>query len=272
VISETKTPNDIALKTTATGTDKVSLTVEPEYKLASHNLTVKSKIVTDRTLEGTVTVADLGTKGTKFELAGKRDAESKHSLATSLSFVNEFVNVKGTGNFPVYSKDSPSGNLDLVVQYPEQAFWGLNVKRGLKDTKFEWNSRLQLNDPENGYSISLLLDKKKDSSMDLTWSWFQKVNPSVKYSWAFVTNSKADTTPSCTVGAEYKVDPVSIVRGRLSVARPPNSDPNLRLALALNQTLSDHVTATIGADVNASSFLGLKGGADHSLGFEVKLK
>jgi hypothetical protein len=95
----------------------------------------------------------------------------------------------------------------------------------------------------------------------------------VKYSWSFVTNSKANTTPSCIVGGEYKVDDLSTVRGRLSVAKPAeNADPNFRVALALNQTLSDHTVVTVGVDVNASTFLGLKGGADHSIGFEVKLK
>jgi len=57
------------------------------------------------------------------------------------------------------------------------------------------------------------------------------------------------------------------------VARPSQSTAaNFRVGLALSQTLSEHVVASVAADVNASSFLGLKGGADHSIGFEVKLK
>lgn len=61
------------------------------------------------------------------------------------------------------------------------------------------------------------------------------------------------------------------MKGRFAVVRHENNEPNLRLGLALNQNLSAHATATVGVDVNASNVLGVKGGADHSIGFEVKL-
>jgi hypothetical protein len=279
VIAETKTPgpNQIAIKTTVSGPEKLSLAVEPSYAWASPAATwaygLKGSWATNTAREGTVSFIDLGSKGTKFEVTSKVDAEATWATSGSGAFVNEYFNAKLTGTLP--SAASPAtANLDLVAQLPERVYWGVNAKyANKKEGAVEVNARLQMVAPDDSYTIGVLLNHQKDSSWDLSWLWYQRISYAVKYSWSFVTNSKANTTPSCVVGGEYKVDDVSTVRGRLSVAKPVESaDPNFRVALALNQNLSPHTIVTVGADVNASTFLGLKGGADHSIGFEVKLK
>lgn len=111
----------------------------------------------------------------------------------------------------------------------------------------------------------------------------------MKYGLAFSAATKPAVAPSCSVAGEYKLDYATVVKGRFSVVRPEDSEPNLRLGLgmgpiqgrcgketdqgvAINQQLSTHATAVVGLDVNASHLLGTKGGADHSLGFELKLQ
>jgi len=271
VIAETRTPNSIAIKTTVGGPEKLSLAVEPSYTWAPHNVSVKANFSTTGAVDGSVAVAHLGTNGTKFEVSDKLDAKGKFTKAVTGSFVNEFVNAKVTGTWP--TGEATAVNVELVGQFPEKVYWGVNGKYAFKlDSAVDVNARLQMVAPDNSYTIGVLLDHKTDS-WDLSWLWSQQITAAVKYSWSFITNSKAGTTPACIVGAEYKVDAVSTVRGRLSVAKPEEStEPNFRVALALNQNLSDHTVVTIGADVNASTILGLKGGADHSIGFEVKLK
>jgi len=271
VIAETQTPNSIAIKTTVAGPEKLSLAVQPTFNLPEYKCVTLKADYSTSALEGTLSLADLGTKGTKLEFSAKRDAEDKRSASANFSFVNETINFKATGTKPL-STDPASVNVDAVGQFPEKVYWGLNVKYATKKD-LEFNARLQMVAPDDTYTIGVLLDHKKDKSWDLSWLWYQRITSAVKYSWSFVTNSKANTNPSCAVAGEYKLDEVSIVRGKVSVAKPAeNADPNLRVALALNQNLSTHTTVTVGADINASTLLGLKGGPDHAIGFEVKLK
>ena len=271
-ILDTKTPNSIAIKTTLSGPEKLSLAVQPTFTCAERNFSLKGEYSTSSAIEGTASVTDFGTKGTKFEITGKKAADNKTSTVAGLGFVNHQFNAKLTGTFPC-TEGPASVNVDLVGQYPPSVFWGLNAKyeRG-EDKEIEWNPRIQMVAPHN-YTVSVLLDRKKDKSWDLSWLWFQQISPAVKYSWSFVSNTKANTTPTCTVGGEYKLDDSSTVKARVSVAKPADAtETNLRVGLAWNQILSQHTTVTVGADINGSTLLGSKGGADHSLGFEIKLK
>jgi len=285
-IAETKTPNAIGIKTTVSGPEKLSLTVEPssawaatptpdvQNSAAAWAYAIKGNYSTTSAGEISGAIGNLGLKGTKVEVVSKRDTEAAWASTVHGSFVNEYVNVKLSGTKPHGPKEPSTVNLDLVAQSPEKVYWGFNGKYSTKkDAAVELNARLQLVAPDDSYTIGVLLNHQKDSSWDLSWLWYQRITSAVKYSWSFVTNSKANTTPACVVGGEYKLDDASTFRGRVSVAKPTeNAEPNFRVGLALNQTVSDHTVVTVGADVNASTFLGLKGGADHSIGFEVKLK
>jgi len=284
-IAETRTPNAIGIKTTVSGPEKLSLTVEPTSAWAGPPTadaaasppwaySVKGNYATTSAGEISAGIGNLGVKGAKVEIASKRDTEAAWASTVTGSFVNEYANVKLSGTKPHGPKDPTTANFELVAQSPEKVYWGFNGKYSTKkDAAIELNARLQLVAPDDSYTIGVLLNHQKDASWDLSWLWYQRITSAVRYSWSFVTNSKANTTPACVVGGEYKLDDASTLRGRLSVAKPSeNAEPNFRVGLALNQTVSAHTVVTIGADVNASTFLGLKGGADHSMGFEVKLK
>lgn len=75
-------------------------------------------------------------------------------------------------------------------------------------------------------------DNNKDSS-DITFSWLQKVNDSVKYGLLFFAATKPSVAPTCTVAGEYKVDSATTVKGKFAVVRPEDSDPTLRLGFGL---------------------------------------
>jgi hypothetical protein len=278
ILVETTTPNAIALKTTAISSayieDGVSLTVEPEFKWAESNITIKGKFVTDGTREASVALADVGAAGTKLEIAEKRDVSNgeKRSVSLTGSYANEFCNVKATAAIPLYTSAAKTVNVDAVAQWPQRVFWGVNglythASVGTEAVSPSWNARVQT--VADDYTVALLLENKKSS--ELTLSWFQKLSNSVKFATTFALSLDATVDPSCTAVGEYKVDAASTVRARLRVSKP-KENTNLRLGLALTQVLSAHATATIGADVNASNILGLKGGEEHSLGFELKLK
>lgn len=139
-----------SLKATGNNTSKgVSFTVEPEYRWAEKNATLKAKFVNDRTIEGSVALADLGQKGIKVELAGKQDADEKRSVSTSLSFVNEKTNVKGTATFPIQSNNAPTVNVDAVLRYPQNLYWGVNAKHTWGTSKVDWNARVQMVDGDH---------------------------------------------------------------------------------------------------------------------------
>lgn len=69
-------------------------------------------------------MSDVGSKGVKVELVGKQDQLEKRSASSSISFVNENVNVKGSVNIPlpVGSKDAPTLSLDSVLRYPQNLY------------------------------------------------------------------------------------------------------------------------------------------------------
>lgn len=258
----------MALKTTGASTNKgVSLTVEAEHKCPVRPDSTKAKFISDGTLEASFSVSDVGTKGVKLELAAKQDAEAKRSIVPTVTYVNDKVNIKGSATFPLYSKTSPSATVDAVVRYPQNMYWGANLKYLLGGSTVDWNARIQL--AEGDHTMALFLDNNKDSS-DVTFSWYQKVNDSVKYGLSFATATSPNVTPTCTAASEYKIDADTSVKGRFAVVRH-DDEPNLRLGLAVNQKVSPHATVTLGADINASSVLGIKKGPDHSVGFEFKL-
>jgi len=68
------------------------------------------------------------------------------------------------------------------------------------------------------------------------------------------------------------------VKGKLSViqaAKP--EDKEFRVAVAAKQNVTERVTVTVGADINARAVLGAPGkgpagGKPHSFGFEVKFQ
>jgi len=271
VIADTTTPNGIGFKTTGKCIDgAVSLTVAPSFKWTEHNATFGGTTVSDKSYSGTVSFADAFTKGVNLNLgvAVASTGDLPLSATTGVSYVNEFVNVTGTGTFKQTGWSTPNIDVSAVVQYPPNIYWGGNViydtSKGT-EAKPVVNARAQI--VATDYTMSLAL-KDNQTSHDLSFSWFQKISDTVKYASSFVINSKPTSTPTCTVASEYKVDSVTTVRGKLSVSEPTK----FRLGLGLTQVLSAHTVASVGADINASGLLGIPGGSDNSVGFEVQLK
>lgn len=89
------------------------------------------------------------------EFLGKQDAEEKCSLSTSLSFVNDNVNVKGSAVVPIQSRDSTLLQVDSALRYPNNMYWGTNLKYRLGATKPDWNARIQLKDVQHQMGLHL---------------------------------------------------------------------------------------------------------------------
>jgi len=82
------------------------------------------------------------------------------------------------------------------------------------------------------------------------------------------------------VGGEYKVDKDTTVKGKFSVVNATNvDDREFRIGVATKQNVTDRVSITVGADINARALIGSPNGKcslgstkAHSFGFEVKFQ
>jgi len=82
-------------------------------------------------------------------------------------------------------------------------------------------------------------------------------------------------TPEFGVACENQTDPETSIKSKLEIfQKEASNDKEIRLGLSYTRKLTKYhdTQFTIGADINARSFLGTTGGDQHSFGFEVKLQ
>lgn len=160
----------------------------------------------------------------------------------------------------------------LVFQYPENVSWGFSglYKFNEKPYVLSAASAVQLNNANAHAALT-----KKQDLYSLAFSWFHQLSGSVSYASNFTVDANApvDQVKGTTAGiaGAWKLDDDTTLRGKWSVAQKKSGIAEMRVGLATEQRVSTHAVATIGADINATKFLGNSNskGKDHKFGFKL---
>jgi len=301
--AETKTPNGVTVTSTGTrsfaagGEENLVGTVEPKFDWKDQGAELTGKLSTLGEFEAGVSFKDVFVKGSKLAITGIQSDKDGTSLKPSIAFKNDLFSAKAGFKYPFKLKTHINWNGEVVFRYPDHLFWGVDLRhdtavRGTVDTpeadqptdQFFWNAKagisLDTHHIHVGFENVANKDKKTNkanpSLHNLNVGFFQTVSESIKVAWAFSAEVKNVKGIEFNAGGEYKVDKDTLLKSKFSFAGAKDPvDREFRFGLGVKQTVSEHTTVTVGADVNARSLLGgpninLGSTKPHSFGFEVK--
>jgi len=290
---ETKTPFGFVIKSNGVQDKKkgFSVAMENEYKwsVKESALIYKSKWDSNHLGEGSLAVSDLFTQGTELKPQWKRalDPVTKQPVLTGGvqgGFANELVNIQvKTNSVADFSKHV--GDLNVVLQAPQNVFWGVNIRgthvpskrerdapsapkegepqkvEDPKATTYDYNLKFHYAQPGSALTFAYETDPKLNVKIaGVTFSQ----NPSSDLKVA--TEFQVLPAPLATVTTDHKWDATTSLKTKLSVGE------HSRFGVAYSQRVSPFATAAVGADLNVTKLLGCSGGEDHGFGFELSLK
>jgi len=296
ISAETKTPNGIALTTTATRSvdekgEKISATLEPKYEWKQQNIEFTGKLAAEGLYEAGLSVKDLGTAGTKVTITGIESDKDGIAAKLGLAYKSENLGVKAGVKYPFHVNSFANLNAEAVFRYPENVFWGVDIrydvpvrdpdtKSELKKTTHFWNAKASYVAELFQATVHLENVSNRGKTADdhptlslLHLSLLQHVNLSTKFAAGLSVEQKNLQGAGIALATEHKVDKDTVLKGKLAVtwADAPN-DREFRVALGAKQQVSEHAAITLGADINTRAILGSATGSTkpHSFGFEIK--
>jgi len=285
VIAQTKTPNGVTIKIslkrqfkkdekTKITKESVEGIIEPKYEWQSAKIEFNGKLSTARDFTAAILVKDSFINGSKIEFSGAQNDKDGLSIKMVPSFKNDNFSGQASIAYPIpmgKKTITPPTKLvgELVLHYPHELFWGVNVLVDLEpQIKTKVEAALLVNASSNSQVSGRAAYVVKDESLVWGLSFFHKLSDVAK--WALDYEVDIAKGPTVQVGGEYKVNHTSTLKGR-AIVKVAGSTPDYRLALSAKQTVSKYFTATLGADLNVRQFLGESVGDAHSLGLQFKL-
>jgi len=276
VIAETKTDNGVSL--TATGRrfvkDKVTsvdATFEPKVNWKARNVELSGSLNTSAEYTGTVTLKDLGAKGTELALS----ASSKGGEITTkdtVSYKDDNVATKTTATYSF--KDKPIVvDASAVGAYEKRFFGGGNVNytfAGSSKALLLWGVKAGVD--QNDTQAHLFANSTEKNNLFVGAGLLHKISSALKLAANLTADAKNIVGPSATLGVENKFDDLTTLKTKVNVqTHTDGSKPTeARLGLGLKQSLNSNFSATVGLDVNVRQLLGTNAGADHSFGLDLK--
>jgi len=279
-----ETKNDSGVTLVATGRryikgkdSLVEATFEPTIDWSSQNVEIKGNFSSNSEYSKTVSVKDLGTKGTKLSL-GAAQKVGNTTVTAGFSFKNENVAVKIADTYPI-NGDPMVFDGSFVGAYEKKIFVGLTstytMSSGDKPSAFLYGGKLGFDQPEfQGHVHARNAVKDKKDQMLLGAGWFHKISDVLKIGAGATFDTKNVQGPSVNLVADYKFDSSSSLRSKIGLqSHPDSSKPaDLRLGFGLKQLFSKNATAIFGADLNARILAGQNSGDDHTFGVEIKFQ
>eukprot|EP01126_Amoeba_proteus_P026445 TRINITY_DN2618_c0_g1_i32.p1 TRINITY_DN2618_c0_g1~~TRINITY_DN2618_c0_g1_i32.p1 ORF type:complete len:259 (-),score=46.61 TRINITY_DN2618_c0_g1_i32:283-1059(-) len=215
-------------------------------------------------------IADVGIVGSKFHLS----SSEPNTIDTSLNFSNNVValHVGTSGNVIQKKIDSLHGS--LVGRLTNFLYCGVWVKKKIGSIDSLVVASAALFALENFKACVKLLQQKGQTLFNLYW--FQSLHHSLVYAstFQFVTPTSGGKGTSADLGAVWKIDELSSLKGKWTVTKKKNSDVEMRVNLSLQQRITSHIAASLMADLNASRLLGNVRaiGRDHAFGVEISVE
>jgi hypothetical protein len=302
VACETKTPNGVGLKATATRSfdskgEKIGAELEPKFDWQQHNIELSGKLATGGDFEGGVTFNDIATKGAKVSFTGFQSDGSGSAAKAVASYKNEQATAKAGVKFPFRDNTHVNWNGEVTVRHEnihagadvrfDQAVPAANPEGEQPKDRFlynfkaayvtsEFQAMAHAEDQVNKEKTTL---SKYPVYHLLNFNFLYAVTSAIKFGFGASVERNNARGVELSAGGEYKVDKDTVVKGKFSVVQAAKPDDReFRIGLAAKQNLSERVNVTVGADVNARALLGAPGGASlgatkpHSFGFEVKFQ
>jgi len=286
VTTEAKIPAGVALKTAMEkGPKGVKLTVEnTDYKwvVGGANCALKAKWASDQLFEASVAVTDLVTPGTEIKPWYNQsfDSDTKSLVRKQglvFGFVNDRVNFSFKPEIESVTRVPQNFEAALVIQGPQNLFWGAKVKHNPpkeaeeSDSAWDVDVRLHYVLPDTSFTVALEPDAKakgRHPPSQLSFTWFQSLSDNLKVATSFLI-PPGSASPTGTIACENKWDSTT-VKSKLTIS----GDKENRVAFAYTRNVSTHAVASFGADLNANKLVGAdsKDTKDHNFGFELQLK
>jgi len=298
VAIETKTPNGVGLKGSATRSfdakgEKISAEVEPKFEWKQHDVELNGKLTIGGDYEAGVTFNDLLVQGAKVSFTGFQSDSAGQAVKASTSYKHDQGTLKAGVKFPFKENNHVNWNGELTVRHEDihagvdvrydQAMvgkpendapkdrWLFNFKAGYITPKFQAVvfAEDQINKDKATASTPVL--------HLLNFNFLYSVTDAVKFAFGSSVERNNVRGVELNAGGEYKVDANTVVKGKFTVVQSPKPDEReFRLGLAAKQNLTERVNVTVAADLNARAILGtpssLGSTKAHSFGFEVKFQ
>lgn len=250
----------------------VTAAFEPKYEVKEHKVEFSGKLISNNNLSVGASARDLIGAGTKVDVTVNRSDRDGINAAVGVAYKSNSFAAKGKVTYPiVYDKKVIKINTEGVVHHSgSNSNLGLGTDVTVDSDAMKINTELVLSHTarDSQYKGSVRYDVFEAS---LGWgvSFWQKISD--KNNWAVDISSEPSNRLLFTVGTEYKVDDDSTVKGKWQLIKN-NDRVDYRVAGALRQKFSSHVTATLGADLNPRSFIGSTEGDANTFGLEVKFQ
>jgi hypothetical protein len=246
---------------------KIGLGFKPQIvsKFYGFNITAAGKIARTNqtgTHSASVEISHESAPDLTIEIGQEENDDVKYG---EISYSNDRVNISAKAE---NSDESTNFSGSGILQFPDNVFWGFNgaMKRGEDKSTYEWNAKIQFAFPR--YSTTIFFNNELSK---LQLNWHQNVTDTIKFGTYFNINENL-IIPEFGIACENEIDPETTIKSKLEIFEKTTKE--IRLGLSYSKKLSQYndTLVTVGADINARSFLGTTGGEHHSFGFEVKLK
>jgi hypothetical protein len=250
VISTLKTPSGVTIKATGAGLPDgkhVEGTLEPEFKFADYDLTLKGKLVTTNSFEGSLLLNDKLLKGSTVFATGKVEGE-KRSIELGFDYLNK---ENGSLNLKVITPPTTEmKELDLygaaVGCYKGFSLGGdARVNLNTQELKL-WDAYVEYDKNDVQIAGFAKYDKKK-SKKSYGFGYTQNVNESVRgaveYSYDAVGGEG-----NLKFGTSYKVDPNTTLKSRFSL----QGSKTMRFGFVVKQNINPTTKVTLITDINAN--------------------
>jgi len=250
----------------------VTASFEPKYEIKEHKVEFTGKLSTGSEVNVGTSVRDLLGSGSKIEVNFTQSDRDGANLVGVASILQHSFGVKGKVTYPITPKKPIKINGEVVAHHTGT---NSNVGAGV-DLSLEGDvARIYA---EGVVSHSAVTSAYKgqvrydvyESSLLWSLSFWQRVN--AYNTWAFnITSEDNANKTTFTTGTEYRAAEDTSVKGKWKLVKHGDR-VDYRVGASLKQRLTDHVTITLGSDLNPRSFIGSGDGDTNSFGLEIKFQ
>jgi len=259
VETETKTPNGIKFKALAKRKNDGTIDGElegPQYNWKEHGVNLKflAKTAEKGTFSLETSVEDKVVEGAKATLLAEAKGEER-SVKASLDYKHKHAYINLSVLYPFNKLPTLNGN--AVAKY-EGFFLGGDVTFSVeKEAITKHNYKLGYETAEGNWKLVGYFNAEKDNVVGA--SLYHKVRDGIEVGADLSQKEPRTENPNLKLVGQYRIDSHSTIKARLE-------SEGARFGVALKQKLSDIVTLTLAADLNAAN---IGGNSGHKFGFNL---
>jgi len=250
VISTLKTSSGVTIKTTGAALPdgkNVEGTLEPEFKIADYDLTLKGKLVTTNTFEGSLLLNDKLLQGSTLFATGKAEGE-KRTIEVGFDYLN-----KENGSLNLKFITPPTTEmkeLDLyaaAVGHYNGTSLGGDVRLNLSSNELKlWDVYAEYDNKDVQIAGFAKYDKKK-SKKSYGFGYSHNVNENIRGAVEYSYNAVAGEG-NLKFGTAYKVDSNTTLKSRFTL----QGSKAMRFGFVVKQNINPTTKVTLITDINAN--------------------